>query len=137
MTTPSCWGRTSRRRCSPEATNNGIAEASASGTSGTCLGLPVDFRLLGVKRTSLAWLSKGRLLTVDGLVKRTNLKIQQRPVLFRLDGRELDHLRPLFGGFGDDRRELGRRAPKHGAAQLDDPRLDFGIGETGIELLVQ
>src|ERR1700694_2410604 len=63
--------------------------------------------------------------------------IQWRPALFSLDARELDHLRPLFGGIRDDRPECRRRAPKHCAAQLDDPGFDFGISEAGIELLVQ
>src|ERR1700730_15273933 len=46
-------------------------------------------------------------------------------ILFNLDARELDYLRPFFGGLGEDRPKLRRRAAKHGAAQLDDPRLDF------------
>ena len=46
--------------------------------------------------------------------------------LFSLDARELDHLRPLFGGLRDDRPEFRRRAPKHCAAQLDDPGFDLG-----------
>ena len=63
--------------------------------------------------------------------------IPWRPALFGLDARELDHLRPLFGGLRDDRPEFRGRAPEHCAAQLDDPGFDFGIGEAGIELLVQ
>src|SRR5262245_3632267 len=50
-----------------------------------------------------------------------------RPALFSLDARELDHLRPLFDGLGEDRPEFRRCAPKHGAAQLDDPGFDFAV----------
>src|SRR5258708_4848437 len=57
--------------------------------------------------------------------------------LFSLDARELDHLRPLFGGIRDDRRKLRRRAPKHCAAKLDDRGFDLAIGEAGIVVLVQ
>src|SRR6185369_16655246 len=54
-----------------------------------------------------------------------------------LNAGELDHLRPLFGGLGDDRPEFRRRAAKRRAAQLDDTGLDFPIGDAGIEFLVQ
>src|SRR5690349_18095859 len=65
------------------------------------------------------------------------LQSQWRPALFNLDAGELDHLRPFFGGFRNDRPEFRRRAPEHCAAELDDPGFDLGIGEAGIELLVQ
>ena len=57
--------------------------------------------------------------------------------LISLDAGELDHPCPLFCGFGDDRSEFRRRAPEHGAAQVDDPRLDLAVGEAGIGFPVQ
>src|SRR6478736_6316760 len=58
-------------------------------------------------------------------------------VLFSLDARHLDHLRPLFGGLRDDGTEFRRRATDHHSAELLEPGLDLRIGEAGIELLVQ
>src|SRR4030095_5164363 len=57
------------------------------------------------------------------------------PALFSLDARELDHLRPLFDGLREDRSQFRRRAPKHRAAELDDPALDLAVGEARIKLL--
>src|SRR4051794_36830537 len=57
--------------------------------------------------------------------------------LFHLDARELDHPGPLCEVFREDGLEFRSRAAKHGAAELDDPGSDLGIGEPGIELLVQ
>ena len=59
------------------------------------------------------------------------------PALFNLDARELDHLAPLFDGVREDRPEFRRRAPKRRAAKLGDPLSDLGIGDAGIELLVE
>src|SRR6185503_21212916 len=57
--------------------------------------------------------------------------------LFNLDARELDHLRPLFDRLREQRAECRGRASERRAAQFDDPCPDPGIGEAGIELLVQ
>src|SRR6516162_201121 len=55
----------------------------------------------------------------------------------RLDTRRLDHLGPLLGLVDD---ELAERAGTHRhrlAAELCQPHLNPGIGETGIDLLVE
>src|SRR5215469_5346295 len=46
----------------------------------------------------------------------------------RFDARELHYLAPLFGLFGDELAEVGRRARKCGGAPLGKPRLHLGIG---------
>ena len=59
------------------------------------------------------------------------------PGLVRLGAGELDHLAPLLGLIGDELAEVGGRARKHRAAHVGDPRLDLGIGEARIDLLVE
>src|SRR5262249_50489905 len=53
------------------------------------------------------------------------------------DARELHHLAPLFGLFGDELAEIGRRAWKGGGAQLGKPRLHLGIGKGRVDLRVE
>src|SRR5262249_31350811 len=55
----------------------------------------------------------------------------------RLDAGELDHLGPLLGSFGDQLTEVGGRARKRRAAQVGKLRLDFRVGERGINLPVE
>src|SRR5262249_52710060 len=55
----------------------------------------------------------------------------------RLDAGELDHLGPLLGIFGDQLTEVGGRAGKRRAAQVGKLRLDFRVGERGINLPVE
>src|SRR5262245_26807049 len=57
--------------------------------------------------------------------------------LFGLDVRELDHLGPLLGFCGDQPAKIRRRACERRAAQLGEPRLDLGIGEACVDLLVE
>src|ERR1700733_9275198 len=57
--------------------------------------------------------------------------------LLRLDVRELDHLGPFLGFVGNELAEIGRRTGKRHGAQSGKPRLQRGIGETGIDLLVE
>src|SRR5262249_14118157 len=57
--------------------------------------------------------------------------------LFRLDVEEFDHLAPLLGFISDELPEVGRRATKWSAANIGEPRADTGIGESGIDLLVE
>src|SRR6266571_2728440 len=59
------------------------------------------------------------------------------PALFRLDIGRPDHLGPLFGFLGDELAELGGRTGKYRAAQVSEPRLQLGIGEPGVNLLVE
>src|SRR5262249_25613052 len=55
----------------------------------------------------------------------------------RLDVRELHHLAPLFGFLGDQLGEVSGRTRKHRAAEVSEPRLHRGIGESHIDLLVE
>jgi hypothetical protein len=57
--------------------------------------------------------------------------------LLKLDIRRPDHPAPLLGFVGDELAEFGRQARKHGAAQVGKPRLDFRIGESRVDLLVE
>src|SRR5262249_43186347 len=51
--------------------------------------------------------------------------------------RELHHLAPLLGFFGDEFSEVGRRARKHCAAQVDKASLDLRISKSGINFPVE
>src|SRR5262245_40788040 len=55
----------------------------------------------------------------------------------RLDAGQLDHLAPLLGVVGDELTELGRRARKHRAAEVDKACFQPGIGEARIDLDVE
>src|ERR1700730_13499103 len=48
-----------------------------------------------------------------------------------------DHLAPLLGFFGDELAKVSRRSCKRHGAQVGKPRLDLGIAETGVDLLVE
>jgi hypothetical protein len=48
-----------------------------------------------------------------------------------------DDLAPLLGFVGDELAEIGRRARKHRAAPVSQPRFDLRISEAGIDLLVE
>ena len=56
--------------------------------------------------------------------------------LLRLDVGRSDHL-PLLGFIGDEVAEVGGRARNHRAAQVGKPRLDLGVGERGVDFLVE
>src|SRR5262249_49502168 len=56
---------------------------------------------------------------------------------FRLDARELDHIAPLFGLFGNELSKVGRRARKHRAAQVGKPSLHLGISQSQVDLLIE
>src|SRR5262245_13565528 len=47
------------------------------------------------------------------------------------------HLAPLLGFVGDELTEIGGRAHKRRASKVGKPRLDLGIGEAGVDLLVE
>src|SRR5262245_54105636 len=49
----------------------------------------------------------------------------------------VDHLGPLLGFFGNERPEIARRATENKAAELDELSLQLGLGEAGIDLLVE
>src|SRR5262249_3767254 len=54
-----------------------------------------------------------------------------------LDTRRLDHPGPLLGLIGDKLSEVGGRSGQHGAAQIGEARLDLGIGEASVDVLVE
>jgi hypothetical protein len=55
----------------------------------------------------------------------------------RLDVGRSDHLRPLLGVVGDELGEVGGRARQRRASEVSQLRLDFGIGEARVDLLVE
>src|SRR5262245_37826762 len=55
----------------------------------------------------------------------------------RLDVEGLDHLAPLLGVVGDELAEVGGRADKRCASEIGEPGLDFGIGEAGVNFLIE
>src|SRR5215472_4655334 len=55
----------------------------------------------------------------------------------RFDARELHHLAPLLGLFGDELAEVGNRAWKCGGAPLGKTRLHLGIGKGRVDLRVE
>src|SRR5262249_43450395 len=59
------------------------------------------------------------------------------PASVRLDACELHHLAPLLGFVGDKLTEIGRRTGKNRAARIGNPRLDLGVGESCVGLLVE
>jgi hypothetical protein len=54
-----------------------------------------------------------------------------------LDASELDHPGPLLGFVGDQFFKIGGREREYVATQVGKPRLDLGVGEPGIDLLVE
>src|SRR4029453_6262014 len=58
-------------------------------------------------------------------------------VSVRLDVGRPDHLGPLLGFVGDELAEIGGRADKRRASKVGKPRLHLGIGEAGVDLLVE
>jgi hypothetical protein len=61
----------------------------------------------------------------------------RRSISLRLDVGRSDHLRPLFGVVCDELPEGGRRQRQRDAAEIEEPLLHLGIGEAGIDLLVE
>ncbi len=56
---------------------------------------------------------------------------------FRLDMSRPDHLAPFLSFFGDELSKVGGRARQHCTAQKGKMRLELGIGESGVDLLVE
>src|ERR1039457_4058819 len=63
--------------------------------------------------------------------------MEHRAGSVRLGARELDHLSPLLGFVGDELTEVSGRTREHRAAEVDQPRLDFGVGDSRIDFLVE
>src|SRR5262249_58742931 len=77
--------------------------------------------------------SRGRLSPITGVKEYWP---RSRPSL-RLDAGKLHDLAPFLGFVGDELAEIGGRAGKRGSAQIGEPRLNFGIAEARIDLLVE
>src|SRR5262245_49700673 len=63
--------------------------------------------------------------------------IRAFPASVRLDVEGPDDLAPLFAVVSDELAEIGGRANERRAAELGEPRLDFGIGEAGVNGLIE
>src|SRR5215475_10139960 len=117
------------RPLSPEVTQRSLP-------SGRCplLG-PVFHRL---DRTSLpgALIQSSRRLSSTRNFAERDLWNASRGSL-HLDVGGPDHLAPFLGFLGDELAEVGRRADKRCASEVSEPRLDFGIGEGRVDLLVE
>src|SRR5262245_65896347 len=50
---------------------------------------------------------------------------------------KFDHLAPLLGFVGDELAEIGGRADERRAAEFGEPRLDLGMREAGVDLMVE
>src|SRR5262249_53058839 len=50
---------------------------------------------------------------------------------------KLYHLGPFFGFISNKLREVSGRAGKYRSAQIGEPRLDLGVGESRIDLIVE
>src|SRR5258708_14747852 len=59
------------------------------------------------------------------------------PGSLRLDASELHHLGPFLGFVGDELAKVGGRERERVATQVGKPRLDLGIGEASVDLLVE
>ena len=59
------------------------------------------------------------------------------PVSLGLDAGELDHVGELFGVICDQAAECDGRTRKSDVAQIRDPRLDFRIGKTRSDFLIE
>src|SRR5215471_2517349 len=68
--------------------------------------------------------------------RRTKV-MERQPGLLRLDARELHHLGPFLNVLGDELAELSGRTCKRRVAKVCKPRFHRGIGENGIDLLVE
>src|SRR5262249_13814526 len=55
----------------------------------------------------------------------------------RFDARELYHLGPFLGFLGDELAKIGGRTREHCTSQIGEARLHGGIGESGINFLVE
>src|SRR5262249_57049972 len=62
--------------------------------------------------------------------------LERQPGSFRLDARELHHLRPFLGFFGEELAVLSRRERERGVAEVGNPSPDPGIGEASVDLPV-
>jgi hypothetical protein len=68
------------------------------------------------------------LAFVTGMVDQESL---------RLDARELDHIGPFLGFLSNEISEVGGRAGKDRVAQVGEPRLELGIGEARIDVVIE
>src|SRR5262249_22411374 len=60
-----------------------------------------------------------------------------RPPLLRLDVGRPDHLGPLLSFVGNELSKVGERTCEHRTSQVGEALVHVGIGESGIDLLVE
>ena len=74
---------------------------------------------------------------VDARFLRNESDELRTPKSVCLDARERHHLGPLRGFLRDELPEISRRAREHNASEITKARLQFGIGEPGIDFPVE
>jgi hypothetical protein len=77
-----------------------------------------------------------RMMQRRNVSERNLWNVDQGPISLRAR-RELHHLGPLLGFICDEFTEVGGRARKRREAQFRKPRRYLGVGERGIDLLVE
>ena len=60
-----------------------------------------------------------------------------QPGSVRLDAGELHHLAPLLNLIRDELAEIGWRAHNRNSSQVGEPNFHLGIGESGVDLLIE
>src|SRR5262249_43405166 len=88
-------------------------------------------RRFGVERES------GCLSTPDIPMLFIRRDVQHQSGSIRFDAQELHDLTPFLGFVGDELGEVRGREREHGTTEVGKPRLHLGIGEAGVDLLVE
>src|SRR5262245_3800255 len=113
---------------------------------------PVRARSRGMRAEGVS-IEQGRRVTLGGLcllaiamLESSGARFAERALRnirpgsrgsLRLHARELDHLGPLLGFLRNEFPEIGGRAWKHSATKVGKARLDFGIVESRVDLLIE
>src|SRR5262249_57343523 len=79
----------------------------------------------------------GQQRSLPPLAERNLWNIDSGWAWVGLDVEGRDDLAPLFAVVSDELAEIGGRANERRAAELGEPRLDFGIGEAGVNGLIE
>ena len=73
----------------------------------------------------------------DAFAERNLWNIDSGSASFRLDIEGPDDVAPLLRFVGDELAEVGGRTDERCATQIGEPRLHLGIGESGVDLVVE
>jgi len=90
----------------------------------------------GIKTASLS-VANWQLRSFAAVRLTAVMEYPHLPASVRFDAGELDHLAPLLGFLGDELAGVGGQEREHVATQVGKARLDLGIGEARIDLLVE